>query len=310
MKELARACMAKLVSVVPKGILTDDRFFELYQSKGWHVSPVNFYESIPDTTELNEELWEKKSALVGIKTNLPRQVEFLRSISETYLREYHAIPDRPQAHPTEYTRATLFAGIDGAILYALIRSRRPRRVIEIGSGYSSLLSLLALQRNAEEDGRSSEFTSIEPHPADFLREALEGKGRLIVSKVENVPLREFEVLGEDDILFIDSSHTVRIGGDVVYELLEIVPRLARGVLVHVHDIFLPQEYPKEWVLGRHVFWTEQYLLQAFMAFNSDFETLWSAGCMHVEHPAELARHFPYYDPKVQGAGSYWIRRNK
>ena len=152
------------------------------------------------------------------------------------------------------------------------------------------------------------LTAIEPYPRPFLREALAGRGTLIADKVENVPVRRFEELERDDILFIDSSHSVRIGGDVVYEMLEILPRLRPGVLVHVHDIFLPQEYPKEWVLDRFVFWNEQYLFQAFLAFNDHFETLWSAGCMHVHHPDQLACHFPYYDRTKQGAGSYWIRR--
>ena len=202
-----------------------------------------------------------------------------------------------------------FTGIDGAMLYSMIRKYKPRRIIEVGSGSSSLLSLLALERNAAERAEpAGAFTAIEPYPTPALLDALSGKARLIVDKVENVPLSEFEALERDDILFLDSSHTVRIGGDVVYEILEVLPRLKKGVLVHVHDIFLPQEYPKEWVLGRYTFWNEQYLFHAFMAFNSDFETLWSGGCMHVAHPEELAHYFPDYDPDKQGAGSYWIRR--
>lgn len=311
MKELARTCIAKLVSVIPKGILVDDRFFAMFERRGIHILPVDFYQPVPDTRELGEKLWEKPSSLVGLNTNMAGQVEFLRGISQTYLREYHAISAAPPEHPNEYTRATGFAGIDGAVLYAMIRKYKPRRIIEVGSGSSSLLSLLALDKNAEERGEPpGAFTAIEPYPTPTLVEALSGKGRLIADKVENVPLTEFEALKENDILFIDSSHTVRTGGDVVYEILEVLPRLKKGVLVHVHDIFLPQEYPKEWVLGSYVFWNEQYLFQAFMAFNSDFETLWSGGCMHVKHPKELARHFPEYDPSKQGAGSYWIRRIK
>jgi hypothetical protein len=311
MKELARTVLAKLVSVVPNGVLLDDRFFDLFQKKGLHILPVNFYQPVPDTRELPDRLWERPKALVGIDTKLPQQLAFLRAITDSYLREYLAIPDEPSDNPCEYTRASGFAGIDGAIHYAMVRKYKPRRIIEVGSGASSLLSLLALRRNAEESGHSAgAFTAIEPYPHPYLREALRGRGRLVEDKVENRSLAEFAALEANDILFIDSSHTVRIGGDVVYELLEILPRLQKGVLVHVHDIFLPQEYPKEWVLERYVFWNEQYLFQAFMTFNDAFETLWSAGCMHVHHSDELARRFPGYDPHVQGAGSYWIRRTK
>lgn len=313
MKELARTCLAKLVSVVPKGILIDDRFFGMFERKGVHILPVDFYQPVPNTRELSEKLWEKPSSLVGLNTKLEHQVELLRDIAQTYLSEYYAIPASPPERPGEYTRATGFAGIDGAVLYSMIRKYKPRRIIEVGSGSSSLLSLLALDKNAEERGEAaSAFTAIEPYPTQALVEALSEKenARLIVDKAENVPLSEFEALQENDILFLDSSHTVRIGGDVVYEILEVLPRLKKGVLVHVHDIFLPQEYPKEWVLERYTFWNEQYLFHAFMAFNSDFETLWSGGCMHVKHPEELTRHFPDYDPGKQGAGSYWIRRTK
>lgn len=311
MKELARTVLAKMVSVVPNGVLLDDRFFDLFQKKGLHILPVNFYQPIPDTRELAKELWEKPKALVGIDTRLPAQLALLRELSENYLPEYFAISDAAAESPAEYTRASGFAGVDGAMHYAMVRKYKPRRIIEVGAGASSLLSLLALRKNAEESGGApGAFTAIEPYPEPYLREALRGRGRLIEQKVEHTPLSEFAALEENDILFIDSSHTVRIGGDVVYELLEVLPRLQKGVLVHVHDIFLPQEYPKEWVLERYVFWNEQYLFQAFMTFNDAFETVWSAGCMHVHHPEALARYFPGYDRRVQGAGSYWIRRTR
>ena len=92
-----------------------------------------------------------------------------------------------------------------------------------------------------------------------------------------------------------------------YEILEIIPRLKKGVLIHIHDIFLPLQYPKDWVKNRHIFWTEQYLVQAF---NRDFEIVWSAGYMHVNMSKMLTEYFPYYDSNKQDAGSFWIRRCK
>jgi predicted O-methyltransferase YrrM len=305
----ARSLLGTLVSKLPQGILTDDRFFELYERKGWHVLPVGYYEPIPDTRELRDELWTTPSSMVGVEKRVEAQRAFLAQVADTYLTEYHAISDQAPSLPTEYTRATGFSGIDGAMLYSMIRTYKPRRMIEVGSGHSTLLSLQALHRNAEEDGAPlADFTAIEPYPADYLRKAMDGAGKLLERKVEDVPVTEFERLEENDILFVDSSHSVRIGGDVVYELLEIIPRLKKGVLVHIHDIFLPYEYPKEWIKKRFVFWTEQYLLHAFLAFNRAFEILWSGGIMRAHAPAELARHFPYYEPGKQHPGSFWLRR--
>ena len=115
-------------------------------------------------------------------------------------------------------------------------------------------------------------------------------------------------LARNDILFIDSSHVVRIGGDVLYELLEILPQLAVGVVVHLHDIFMPAEYPKNWVLKNKRFWSEQYLLQAFLAFNKDFEVLWGSSYMHLMHPEMLEAAFPSYRRDRWWPASFWIRR--
>ena len=181
-----------------------------------------------------------------------------------------------------------FGGFDGAMLYAIVKTFSPRRIIEIGSGRSTLISLAALKKS----GHPFSFTAIEPHPRSYIRDLREIK--LIETKVENVPLEMFAQLEENDILFIDSSHAVRIDGDVLFEILEILPRLNRGVLVHIHDIFLPKHYPKHWTLEEHRFWTEQYLVQAFL-FNSEFIITWSSGIMAHEQAALTKQHIPNFD---------------
>ena len=100
---------------------------------------------------------------------------------------------------------------------------------------------------------------------------------------------------ENDILFIDSSHVIRIGNDVEYEYLEILPRLKKGVIVQIHDICLPAQYAEKWVMNNLSFWTEQYLLQAFLCFNDAFEVLWSGSHMHFNHPHELKTLFPKWE---------------
>ncbi|OGT90688.1 MAG: hypothetical protein A2286_05555 [Gammaproteobacteria bacterium RIFOXYA12_FULL_61_12] len=301
MKRLLRKLIALAVSRLPKGLLIDIEFFELFQRRGWHVVPNHFYDPIPDTSQLPDRLWERPSEMIGIDQNIEAQAALLEEIAGSGLKEYAALGAE--------TTASAFAGIDGAMLYSLVRRLKPRRMIEIGSGASTLLTLRAMELNrAEDPAAQGEFTAIEPYPSETVRKALRGKGTLIEEKVENLPLALFEALGENDILFIDSSHSVKIGSDVHYEILEILPRLKKGVHIHIHDIFLPYHYPKDWVKGRKIFWTEQYLLQAFLACNRDFEILWSPGSLWQRMPERLAAHFPGYDHERQPAGSFWMRR--
>ena len=131
---------------------------------------------------------------------------------------------------------------------------------------------------------------------------------MISSKVQEIPLSEFSKLKKNDILFIDSSHVLKIGSDVQYEYLEIFPRLNKGVIVHIHDILLPAEYRKEWVLKDFRFWNEQYLLQAFLAFNNNFEILWGGSYMHLKHPDKLEVTFSSYKRDENWPGSFWMKK--
>jgi hypothetical protein len=168
------------------------------------------------------------------------------------------------------------------------------------------VSAAAASRNAAE-GRPCVITAIEPFPGERLRRGVDGV-ELRRTELQDVPLELFTSLQAGDILFIDSTHVLRIGSDVQYEFLEILPRLAKGVVVHVHDVFLPAEYPREWVLKERRFWTEQYLLQAFLAFNDTFRVLFAGHFMHLRHSREFAAAVPNYDPARHGPGSFWMRR--
>jgi predicted O-methyltransferase YrrM len=313
LKKIIRQILAKGVAKLPIGVLTDNEFFEIYQSAGAHITPVHFYSPIPNTTEFDLSTWHSSSQLVGVDKNIEGQLNFLREISSLgYLDEYHRLP-ATTANPSQFSReGGQFGNVDGALLYSIIRKYRPARIIEIGAGASTLLSALALKAN----GGSGRLTSIEPYPQSYLRELDNPKYELITKKVEQVPLSLFEELKNNDILFIDSSHVIRIGGDVVYEILEILPRLKPGVIIHFHDIFLPKNYPKEWVMRAHTFWTEQYLIQAFLAFNKSFQIIWAFGIMGTEHPDELLSYLPYIDLDI-GSGtksvrpsSLWLKRTE
>jgi len=183
--------------------------------------------------------------------------------------------------------------------------------VEIGGGFSSLIAAAAAECLRQEGRTSPELTVIEPFPGELLRRGLSGFGTLIASRVQAVPLSFFTSLQAGDVLFIDSSHVLRAGGDVQYEYLEVFPRLAPGVVVHVHDVSLPRPYPE--VYARNgLFWTEQYLLQAFLAFNARFEVLWPGNWMMLHHADEMRRTFPEIEamrrqyPQSEPT-SFWMR---
>ena len=146
-----------------------------------------------------------------------------------------------------------FGGTDALALYCMLRHLRPRRIVEVGSGYSTRFAAQAALVNG-----STELVCIDPYPDEVVQEGFAGLASLITAPVEEVPLDLFTALVAGDVLFIDSSHVLRIGGDVAFLFLEVLPRLQPGVVVQVHDIFLPQQYPREWVVDGLRFWNEQY----------------------------------------------------
>ena len=295
-----------------KTFLTSRKTFLFCQKRGYHITPNRYYYPIPDTTRLKDDLWSKHSELAGIDMNDREQLELLSLFVSRFKNEYERLPRNKTATPYDYyVDNPMFVGVDGEILYCMIRHLKPRKIYEIGSGYSTYLSAQAVQKNAqEESGYHCELVAIDPNPNEILKAGFPGLSTLIARDVQDVPLSEFEKLSENDILFIDSSHVLRIGNDVHYEYLDILPRLNKGVIVHVHDIFLPAEYPKEWVLGQHWFYSEQYLLQAFLSFNESYEVLWAASYMHLNYPNELEKAFSSYNRVETWPGSFWMRKVK
>jgi hypothetical protein len=192
----------------------------------------------------------------------------------------------------------------------MIRRFKPQKIFEIGGGFSTYLSAQALLKNKEAENIESELVTFEPYPSEVLRKGFSNLSRLVTKEIQEIDLSEFRKLKENDILFIDSSHVLKIGSDVQYEYLEILPRLSKGVIVHIHDIFIPSDYPREWVLKGYRFWNEQYLLQCFLAFNDSFEVVWAGSYMHLKHPEKLAAAFQSYNNSVSYPASFWMRKTK
>jgi hypothetical protein len=296
------ALARSLAQLVRRDGFTADEF-RTFEGHGVHVTPVHFHNPIPDTAQLSDQVWTP-SELVGIDMNDDEQLRLLREVFPRFRSEYETLPNAPtDDHAAFHFGNGLFDGTDALVLYCMLRHLRPRRVIQVGSGYSTRLAAQAALANG-----STELVCIEPCPDEVLQEGFVGLTSLITEQVEEVSLDLFTALEADDVLFIDSSHAVRIGGDVAFLFLEVLPRLQPGVAVQVHDVFLPHQYPREWVVDELRFWNEQYLLQAFLASNSAFRVLLANSYLQERYPEILRSTFP--TSPWWGGGSFWFERRR
>jgi hypothetical protein len=276
----------------------------LWERLGFHITPNHYYEPIPDNRRIRETVWSEESNLPGLELNPQKIIELLNDFS-LYKNEY----DNPKNKKTlRYgPNNRNYGPVDIEAYYCMIRHAKPDKIIEIGSGESTFIASFALEKNKTADGIGGNLTSIEPYPSPELKKSFPGHD-FIKKEVQDVELSLFESLNKNDILFIDSSHVLKIGGDVQYEYLEILPRLKSGVLIHVHDIFMPSEYLKSWVLDSKRFFTEQYLLQAFLAFNNEFEIIFPGSYMHKHYPELLEKTFDEYDHTINWPSNFWMKR--
>lgn len=278
--------------------------FDLWQRRGYHILPLHFYSPIPDTRNLEAEgVWTRERETPGIDWNVACQIEHLNNYLAPFGEEFSArLHNGSLSQLGFHLPNDAFVGMDPAMLYAMIRYYQPKQVMEIGSGHSTRVAMAAMLENG-----SGDLVSVDPYPNPQLRKDLSSLGYHVIEKrAERVSPDSYDRLRANDVLFIDSSHTVRIGGDVTYLVLEVLPRLQPGVIVHFHDIFLPDEYPKEYVLDKHFFWAEQYLLHGFLLFNLEYEILCASHYLALKHRDLTERCFP--GATWYGGGSLWIRR--
>ncbi len=237
----------------------------LADSWGYHVRPIHWGEPLPDFREITVERATERREPSAIEFDLESQRLLQARLGRRFGAELEALAREsgPAAFPF---LNGYFDGLDAAIYYALIRDLKPRRIIEIGAGFSTRIAARAVARNLAE-GSSVELISVEPFPEPRLTDASLPM-TLIRERVERVPMALFESLQANDVLLIDSSHVAKFGGDVTREFLEILPRLQPGVWVHVHDIFFPHDYPADWLMKVRHAWNEQYLLRGIPEIQS------------------------------------------
>jgi len=273
---------------------------------------VHYYSPVPDIADLKARLvWHRRSSMAGVDLGEGQQLELLAELGRHFGKECRW-PHQPTADEEQFfTDNTGFSYGCAASTHGIIRKFKPRRVIEIGSGLSSLVIAAALRRNAAQDSREAEYTIIDPYPGDKVLR-LRGLTRLVKQRVELLDVAFFKDLGPNDVLFVDSGHTVRIGGDVNFLILDVLPTLPQGAIAHFHDIPLPYEYAEVYATNSRfrMFWTEAYLLQAFLCGNSAWEVLLAMNLLMRDRVSEFRAAFPYYDPSIHRflSHSFWIRR--
>jgi predicted O-methyltransferase YrrM len=262
----------------------------------------HYYEPQFVTGELRIPLSEERS-LPGIRWNIEGQLDLLDQLR--FADELTGIPATGDEPDQFRMKNGSFESGDAEYLYQIIRLIRPRRLFEIGSGYSTLVAMRAIRRNREEDASyDCKHICIEPYEMPWL----ERTGVAVVRKrVEDLDVALFSELRSDDILFIDSSHVIRPQGDVLFEYLELLPTLADGVIVHIHDIFSPRNYPPLWIVEDVKFWNEQYVLEAFLSNNHDWRIIGALNYLRHNHYDRLKAVAPYLTPDRE-PGSFYIQK--
>jgi predicted O-methyltransferase YrrM len=293
-----------LKKIIPRSIIRGVQSIKykplVYAPHGHFYSPIV---SKIDINQFESFIWKHKNedTIAGIDLNTNIQLEILRSFEKYY--EEIPFKEEKNANHRFFLNNSSYSYTDSIILYSFMRHYKPKRIIEIGSGYSSALML----DTNEHFNLGIELCFIEPHSKLLLSLLKKGDSdfcKIYESKVQDVPLQNFLKLRQNDILFIDSSHITKTGSDVNFEFFEILTNLNSGVIIHFHDIFYPFEYPKEWVMdGKN--WNEAYLLRAFLSYNNEFEILHFSQYVHEHHKDAFKRMPLAYKNK---GGNLWIRR--
>ncbi len=272
---------------------------------GFHPLRVHFYSPVPDYESVPLRHFTEPQPCPGIELDPTRLAGQLQRLSRHGSEcEW---PETSRGSGTYHAQNEMFGYSSAALLHSMIRAHACRRVIEIGGGYSSIISLAALRRNFSD----TTFTCVEPYPRPWLESAiLNAGGKLVREPVQSLPAGLFDELEAGDLLFIDSSHVAKLGSDVNYLFLEVLPRLKPGVLLHVHDIYIPYEYPAEHFFSEHkIFWNEQYLLQAILSSNPSYEILLPGFYVQTHLKREFAAAFPRYDSaRHRRTSSFYFRK--
>lgn len=270
------------------------------------VLPITDYCYEPFSKEKIKFYKNEKREIKSFDYNIEEQLEMIKNFH--YQEELLKLPrEKINIHTYFYNNDNFTAG-DADYYYSLIRYLKPKRIIEIGSGFSTLLALEAIKINQiEKNDYYCQLTCIEPYEFKWLKNK---NVNFIESLVENVELDVFKTLESNDILFIDSSHIIKPKGDLLYIFMGILPVLKSGVFIHFHDIFSPWDYPEHWIRDKLLFWNEQYLLEVFLSHNKNYKVICSLNFLknnywdYIKNYLPVLNEYPNKEP-----GSFWIIKN-
>lgn len=270
------------------------KVFHWGQRLGVDILPRHFYSEIPDISKLRtQEPWRQPYTMVGVQgmTSEP-QLAFVRDAVTPAVAQYLAQHD-VRTEAARDNGELGYGPLESRLLFAFVATNRPQRIVQIGCGVSTALCIAA----GKFAGYRPEITCVEPYPSDFLKSAAaQGDITLIQQPVENIGLDFFNHLRDGDLFFVDSTHTLGPAGEVTRIVVEMLPRLARGVYVHFHDIFFPYDYAPQVLTSSMFFWHESPLLHAFLCMNPSFTVRASMAWLHHHRQQELATIFPQYQP--------------
>lgn len=272
--------------------------------------PGHFYSPIVNPRDVEERapsIWPEAPEVLGVDFRPHEHQRILTEVFPRFIGDYrYPEHESETASPNQYyTRNPQFGWLDSRALFVFLRELRPRRVVEVGSGFSSLL--IADVNRRFFDGRIA-FECVDPYPEAFLEEEIAGLTRLIRTPVEKTDVALFTRLESGDVLFIDSSHVAKTGNDVNFLFFQVLPRLVPGVRVHFYAIFLPEEYPRSWVAEENRSWNEQYLLQALLMYSTGFRVMFGSNYA-VHHFPELVSSAVGRPGKPPfGGASFWMEK--
>lgn len=302
-KNLTEKELETLIFLAKKALWSDPKIREKIQEHKVNIVPANFYSNIPLVQEIENSFEYKNSNQEVYNSDIFSQEtisNFIEQIS-VYADEFNPPLESNSENPGQFFwKNPAFSFSDAMSYYCVIRHVKPDCILEIGSGYSTLVADQALKKN----GRGK-LILIEPYPKEFLAE-LETVDKIIKSFVQDISVSNLVDLIEScQIWFIDSTHTVKVGSDCLYLYLKIMPEICQDLLVHTHDIYLPFGFPKEAALEKQIYWTEQYLLYAYMLDNPKIEVLFGSAYAKKKLP-NLLKHF-MRNRYPGGGGSLWYQ---
>lgn len=275
---------------------------DIYQEDDYkYAMPFNHYEApypnIIDIHRKEEEIYSEHE-IADIDFNDKRQLELIEHMLKIEAPVWQTEKSDFERY---YSNNPMFSCYNADILYYMMRILSPKRIIEVGSGFSTSVML---DVNEKHFNNEIDLHSIEPYPQRLKSLLRETDNLEIMEKgLQDVPVEFFQQLKENDILFIDSSHVAKMDSDVNYLFFEILPKLNQGVYIHIHDVFYQFTYPKEWVYQGRVY-NEMYLLRAFLMNNTKYSIQWYGDYMTKKYSQELGEKLANC-----GVGTFWMKKN-